>query len=94
MKLSPFMKKVEIEGGYRGFYKIRDVSFTVTVDDRGVLILIDTCPIKGLSTGTLSKFFKPISGLIDAKIFAESIGEADLDQLIDLGFVEIKNVTI
>jgi len=31
MKLSPFMKQVEIEAGYKGFYRCGNAKITVTI---------------------------------------------------------------
>lgn len=94
MKLSPFMKKVEVEGGYRGFYRLGNFKYTVTVEDRGIAIKVDGREGLSLSSGSLHQLFKPMMNLWDGKRYVETMGEIELDRLADEGFVLLSSVTL
>ena len=53
MKLSPFMKQVEVEGGYKGFYRLGVHKITFTVEDNGI----------GFDEKYLDVIFKPFQRL-------------------------------
>jgi hypothetical protein len=94
MKLSPFMKKVEVEGGYRGFYKSEGFKFTVTVEDSGIGVVADSRQGIALDSGELYKLFKPMKSMWDGKSYMEKLGEVCLMRLKDEGFVEVASVLI
>lgn len=94
MKLSPFMKQVEVEGGYKGFYRCGSAKITVTVEDRGVAILIDERTGFPVSFGLVRRLFKPMGSLWDGKKFMEQLGEPAVDDLDRLGFVEVKSIEV
>lgn len=90
MKLSPFMKQVEIEGGYRGFYRYGKAKITVTVEDNGIAVLIDERTGFPASFGLVRRLFKPMASVWDGKKFMERVGEVNPDDTQALGFVEVK----
>lgn len=94
MKLSPFMKKVEVEGGYRGFYKSEGFKFAVTVEDNGIGVVADSRQGVALDSGELYKLFKPMKSMWDGKSYMEKLGEACLMRLKDEGFVEVASVSL
>ncbi len=94
MKLSPFMKKVEVEGGYRGFYKSGNYKITVTVEDNGIGVIVDGREGLALSTGELHKLFKPMKSMWDGKKYMERLGEVCLMQLKNEGFIEVTSLSL
>ena len=94
MKLSPFMKKVEVEGGYRGFYKSGNYKITVTVEDNGIGVIADGREGIELSTGELHKLFKPMKSMWDGKNYMEKLGEVCLTQLKNEGFIEVTSLSL
>lgn len=94
MKLSPFMKKVEIEGGYRGFHRYGDSKITVTVEENGIAVTVDKR--KGLpsETGEVIKLFKPMANLWDGKKYMESFCDTQFVDLQNHGFIEVKSIII
>jgi hypothetical protein len=93
MKLSPFMKKVEVEGGYRGFYKSGSFKMTVTVEENGIGVIVDGRKGLTLSTGELHKLFKPMKSIWDGKNYMEKLGEVCFSQLKSEGFIEVTSLT-
>jgi hypothetical protein len=94
MNLSPLTKKIEVEVGYKGFYKRGSEKYTVTVHETGVSIEIDARTGFPASLGRLERLFKTMLSLYEAKALAQRIGEPDRDGLVKLGFVEVRTVEV
>lgn len=92
MKLSPFLKKIEIEAGYRGFYRLGTYKFTVTVEDNGIGILIDQRTGHPLDRGVVVRLFKPMTNVWAGKKYAEAMGEPSLEELLRTNFIELGRV--
>lgn len=92
MKLSPFMKQVEVEGGYKGFYRLGVQKITFTVEDNGIGVYVDSRSGIPIESGSLKRLFKPMTSLWAGKKFVESIGEPDPAELTTLGFIELSSV--
>ena len=70
MILSPFTKKVEIYVGYKGFYIYGDEKITLTIEEAGVGVLVDTREIFNLNRGSVVKYFKPMANLSEGKKYS------------------------
>lgn len=91
MILSPYMKKVEIFVGYKGFYTCGNEKVSITVEENGIKAIIDTRSGRPNETGELKKYFKPMSCLEEARIYAQNeFLELPSFQLEEIGFVELK----
>lgn len=89
MKLSPYVKKVEVEAGYRGFYRVGSSKFTVTVEDSGIGVLVDERSGHPLSRGTVVRLFKPMISVWAGRKYAEAMGALTVTQLLDASFIEV-----
>ena len=92
MKLSPFMKQVEIEGGYKGFYRVGKQKVSVTVEENGIAVYADSRSGVPLETGTLVRLFKPMTSLWEGKKFAETLDGQGVSELVALGFIKLSSV--
>ena len=93
MKLTPYTKKVEVYVGYKGFYTCGREKITITVEENGIGVLIDTRSGRPGNKGLLMKYFKPMGSLEAAKKYVEKeFLELPSFQLEEIGFVEIKRL--
>lgn len=89
MKLVPFTKRVEIEAGYRGFYRLGTSKYTITVEENGIGILIDQRTGHPLDRGEIVRLFKPMISLWAGRKYVESMGEMTITGLQKAGFIEL-----
>ncbi len=95
MKLTPYTKMVEIYVGYQGFYSIGQEKVTITVLENGVGAIIDTRSGRPGDRGLLTKYFKPMGCLEEAKRYVETeFTEIPSLQLKEAGFIELKSVSV
>lgn len=94
MKLSPFMKQVEIEGGYKGFYRYGSKQVSVTVEENGIGIYVDTRSGIPMDRGVLKRLFKPMTSLWAGRQYVENFGEPNPESLETMGFVELSSVEL
>lgn len=87
MNLTPFTKKIEVDAGYKGFYKLGGEKFTLIVNENGIKLTIDSRTGVPNGTGELKELFKPTLGLFQAKKIAEELGELTCDEAIREGFI-------
>jgi len=87
MNLTPFTRKIEIDAGFKGFYKIGNEKCTVTVNDFGIQIVFDTRTGIPSQVGVLRKLFKPISGMGKARVYADKMPQLTFQQALLEGFV-------
>lgn len=90
MKLSPFMKQVEIEGGYKGFYRYGSTKITITVEENGIGVLVDERTGFPMSLGCVRRLFKPMANVWDGKKYMEQLEAPSPSDLDRLGFIEVK----
>ena len=94
MILSPYMKKVEIFFGYKGFYTCGNEMVSITVEDNGIKAIIDIRSGRLNETGELKKYFKPISSLEEARTYAQNeFLVLPSFQLEEIGFIDLKVVS-
>lgn len=94
MKLSPFMKQVEIEAGYKGFYRCGNAKITVTIEDSGIALYIDERTEFPASFGLVRRIYKPMASVWGGKKFMEQLGQPAVDDLDRLGFVEVMSIEV
>jgi len=87
MNLTPYTKKIEIDAGYKGFYKLGTEKFTVIVNENGIKLTIDNRTGVPNGTGELKELFKPTLGMYQAKKIAEQMNEITYEEAINQGFV-------
>lgn len=95
MILSPLTKKVEIYVGYKGFYTYGDEKITLTIEEAGVGVLVDTREIFNLNRGSVVKYFKPMVNLSEGKKYIENeFVECASTELPKHGFIRLKEVNL
>ena len=87
MNLTPYTKKIEVDAGYKAFYKIGLDKFTVIVNENGIKLTVDNRTGVPNGTGELMELFKPTLGMYQAKVLAEQMKEINYEEAIHLGFV-------
>lgn len=86
MILSPFTKKVEVDAGYKGFYKAGSEKCTVTVNEFGIKLVSDTRTGIPNGTGVVKRLFKPMLNIYEAKKYAETMPLVGADEALLSGF--------
>ncbi len=95
MKLTPYTKKVEIYVGYQGFYTCGREKVTITVVENGVGAIIDTRSGRPGDRGLLTKYFKPMGCLEEAKRYVETeLTERPSLPLTEAGVIEVTSVSV
>lgn len=92
MILSPFTKKIEVEAGYKGFYKAGNEKCTVTVNEFGIKLVSDTRTGVPNGTGVVKQLFKPMLSLYEAKKYAETMPELKACEAFKQGFCLVGEV--
>lgn len=86
MILSPFTKKIEVDAGYKGFYKVGNEKCTVTVNEFGIKLVSDSRTGIPNGTGVVKQLFKPMLNLYEAKKYADTMPAVGADGAIRSGF--------
>lgn len=92
MILSPFTKKIEVDAGYKGFYKAGNEKCTVTVNEFGIKLVSDTRTGIPNGTGIVKQLFKPMLNIYEAKKYAETMPELKASEVFELGFFLVGEV--
>jgi hypothetical protein len=86
MILTPFTKKIEIDAGFKGFYKIENERCTVTVNEHGIKLVSDNRTGIPNGTGVVKHLFKPMLNVYEAKKYAETMPELKASEALKQGF--------
>ena len=86
MILSPFTKKIEVEAGYKGFYKVGSERCTVTVNEFGIKLVSDSRTGIPNGTGVVKQLFKPMLNIYEGKRYAETMPLVGAEEAVLNGF--------
>jgi hypothetical protein len=86
MILSPLTKKIEIDAGYKGFYRVGNEKCTVTVNEYGIKLVSDSRTGVPNGTGVVKQLFKPLLNIYEAKRYAEIMSPVGAEEAILNGF--------
>ena len=92
MILSPFTKKIEVEAGYRGFYKVGNEKCTVTVNEFGIKLVSDIQIEIPNGTRVVKQLFKPMLNIYEAKKYAERMPQINACEALNEGFCLVGEV--
>lgn len=92
MNLSPFTKKIEVEAGYKGFYRAGNEKCTVTVNEFGIKLVSDSRTGIPNRTGMVKQLFKPMLNIYEAKKYAETMPELNAYEAFKWGFILVGEV--
>lgn len=96
IKFSPLTKKIEIDVGYKGYYRKNDSKFEVRVLENGVNVIVDTTSEINLAQiykqGYVNEYFKPIKGIMIALKFAKTLNGLSEQELVERGFILVSSV--
>lgn len=92
MILSPFTKKIEVDAGYKGFYRAGNEKCTVTVNEFGIKLVSDSRTGIPNGTGIVKQLFKPMLNIYEAKKYAETMPELKASEVFELGFFLVGEV--
>lgn len=92
MNLSPFTKKIEVDAGYKGFYRAGNEKCTVTVNEFGIKLVSDSRTGIPNGTGMVKQLFKPMLNIYEAKKYAETMPELNACEAFKWGFFLVGEV--
>lgn len=94
MKFTPFTKKIEVDAGYKAFYKNEVEKVEVFVIDNGIKVIITKVNQSVSDLPVMKRYFKPYLNLMSALNYAKSLGEMTEDEYRNEGFVLVNDLTI
>ncbi len=91
MVFVPLTQKIEIDIGFKTFYKLGDKKVHIKVLDTGINVMFDTTTDINLAqiskTGCVREYFKPIKGTMMALKYAKTLDHPEEGELISRGLV-------
>lgn len=90
MILSPFIKKIEVDAGFKGFYKAGNEKCTVTVNEFGIKLVSDTRTGIPNGTGVMKQLFKPMLNIYEAKEYAKTMPKFMACEALKHGFLSCR----
>ncbi len=94
MKFTPFTKKIEVDAGYKAFYKNEIEKVEVFVIDNGIKVIITKVNHSVSDLPVMKRYFKPYLNLISALKYAKSLGEMNEDEYRNEGFILVNDLSI
>lgn len=94
MKFTPFTKKIEVDAGYKAFYKNELEKVEVFVIENGIKVIISKVNQSASDTPVMKRYFKPYLNLMSALNYAKSLGEMNEDEYRNEGFVLVNDLSI
>jgi hypothetical protein len=94
MKFTPFTKKIEVDAGYKAFYKNEIEKVEVFVIDNGIKVIITKVNYSVSDLPVMKRYFKPYLNLMSALNYAKSLGEMNEDEYRNEGFVLVNDPSI
>jgi hypothetical protein len=94
MILSPFTKKIEVDAGFKGFYRAGNEKCTVTVSEYGIKLVFDGRAVIPNGTDVVKQLFKPMLNIYEAKKYAERMPAISSDQALLYGFYVVTECSI
>lgn len=94
MKFTPFTKKIEVDAGYKAFYKNELERVEIFVIENGIKVIISKVNQSVTDLPMMKRYFKPYLNLMSALEYAKSLGEIDEDGYRNEGFVLVSDLSI
>lgn len=94
MKFTPFTKKIEVDAGYKAFYKNELEKVEVFVIENGIKVIITKVNQSASDLPVMKRYFKPYLNLMSALNYAKSLGEMNEDEYRNEGFVLVNDLPI
>lgn len=94
MKFTPFTKKIEVDAGYKAFYKNELERVEIFVIENGIKVIISKVNQSVTDLSMMKRYFKPYLNLMSALEYAKSLGEIDEDGYRNEGFVLVSDLSI
>lgn len=85
---------IEVEAGYKGFYKVGNEKCTVTVGEYGIKLVFNCRAVIPNGTDVVKQLFKPMLNIYKAKKYAERMPAISSDQALLYGFYMVTECSI
>ncbi len=94
MKFIPFTKKIEVDAGYKAFYKKNRDKFEVYVVENGIKVIVSKETQLKYELTAMKRYFKPYLNMMSALEYAKSLGEISEECYLAKGFVLVNDLSI